>query len=660
MEQSALLEAARRGLKAGPPLQDPVRLMRIAIGMLAVSIVGLLLRDPEAQLLITIGAFLATIAAVTPHQRSRVVATLLASIGQIVAAGLGMLVAGEWWIVIPVTFAGLFAAGMMRAVHIGISIRWTVITIVFLAFAEIWTTLTLDPGPGVLYFAIGFAIMNLAQLIPPYGSRHSAQRRAVASFYRAFARWEGDDGRTLLAADRSLALLRFHRHPEISRLTQRVWGPKAQPASPAWMKQLVERGEEVAQLLLALRNAEGDAEPWRQAVELQARAIADRVEQPRRRSPIPPCPWPSSPESALEVALASALEAATRLASGHPVPDGSDERQPPTSLDLVRDELRPGSTILRHALRVAITGIIAQVVGLGLGALLGSNVLQAGHGFWVVVAAVLIVFPDYGSTFSRGIARTIGTMGGVVAGVALSFLPMTSVAHTIVMLLVFYGYLAFRSCGQAYTMFWVVTWIALLTPGPLGATTRGLATLVGCALAFVAYLLAPTWQRRLLTEQLREWAQAAADHLDALAALWSRDSERNRVDVAQAVVRNRLVRLDFDEAAKSARLEPADRDGRWPNEAIDRAIDAVVAISKQISALSALGPIWTDVERAHAAGAASTQAAYLRASFDLGSADSTGTPWDDGSASPADADRALARIAATRVELVEIARSASR
>jgi uncharacterized membrane protein YccC len=120
--------------------------------------------------------------------------------------------------------------------------------------------------------------------------------------------------------------------------------------------------------------------------------------------------------------------------------------------------------------------------------------------------------------------------------------------------------------------------------------TRSVETVIGCALAFAAYMLAPTYQRKRLSELLAVWARAEADRLDALDRLSARPQENHRLEVARATVRSRLARLEIVEAADQAQFEPDDKAGRWTNDAIARAAQAVVEIGRQVSVLGALAP----------------------------------------------------------------------
>lgn len=581
MNLSSIKRAAVRGLTPGRPFQNPPMILRLVIGMVIASVVGYAANSPQTQVILTVGALLAGVSLTLPHNRSRLVAAGFGSLAQAFGLYLGVTLSGQWWVVLALAFLGFFASGMLRAVAVGISMRVMLMTILFLAFAEMGRSLNTPPLTVATGFLAGAAIMLAVQLFPPYEPRYAAQRTAVSGFYRTLASGT-PTAAALLAADRSLALLRADGNDQLTRFVQ-----------------LVERGEEAAQLLLALQNGpEAEAEPWRAAASARLSGIAARIARPRRPVEAPPVAWPTGPASEVQLALRRVVEIAEQVASGETAPAASDERRTPSSAELVRDELRPGSPIFRHALRLAIACVVGQLVGMGLAAWLGKDAIFAAHGFWVVVAIALIVFPDYGDTFSRGIGRTIGTIAGALLGIALSFLPADPLLHTMVLLLLYIGLQVFRTCGQPWSMLFLVAWISSLMAGPLAATTRGVDTVIGCLIGFAAYLLFPTWQRRRLDELLSEWARAEADRLVALSLLWSGETEERRLAVAQASVLSRMVRLEFVGATRSARSEPPHPQGRWDDAALTPAADAVTTVGRQIAALSALAPYWSAVERA--------------------------------------------------------------
>lgn len=563
--------AALRGLRPGRPLRGPARLLRVAIGMIVAALLGHLLHHHDQQVLLCVGAFLAGIGSLIPHHRPRLVAAAGTGLALVLAAALGVVLHGSWLVILPVLLVGLFVGGLLRVVGVGLSMRVIVVTIVFVAFGELTPSLAAGLGEIAL-FGAGIAIVLLIAVLPPYEARHGMQRTTVAALYDELA-GPGPWGAALLAADRSLALSGRDHDATMRRLVH-----------------LVERGEEIGQLLALLHTRGVDLDdPWRTTVSDRLRTIARAIRQRRPSSPSTDLAAPDGPGPT--AALVAAVNAAARTVTDESVGAPSDERRPPGSVELVRAEIRNDSPILHHAARLAVTGVLAEIVGVALGMWLGPAVVLGGHGFWVLVAVVLILFPDYGETFSRGFGRTVGSVLGAGLGIALSFLPPSAGLQTTLLIVLFLGYLAFRSCGQPYTMFWVVAWIATLSVGPVGAVTRGAETVVGCLLAFLAYLVAPTYQRTRLDRLVAAWARAEAERLRAVDHLAERpDDEAGRLDLARATVRARLARLDLLEAAGQARHEPAHRDGRWSDAAISEASAAVQEIARQSSVLAVLRP----------------------------------------------------------------------
>jgi uncharacterized membrane protein YccC len=394
--------------------------------------------------------------------------------------------------------------------------------------------------------------------------------------------------------DRSLAVLHTGGGAELERLAQ-----------------LTERGEQISQLMLALDSDE--ARPWKDAAAERLHHVSTMMLHPRRQARVEPTAWPAARGTATERALRNAVDEAFALAAGLDVAAPSDERRTPSTMELVRDEFHWSSPILQHALRLAIVCIVGELVGIGVGAWLGADAVLTGHGFWVVLTIALVMTPDYGATTSKGIGRTIGSILGAAIGIVLMLsLPQNPVLHTVLIIVLYWGYLVFRSCGQPWTMLWVVAWIAVLTPGTLGPITRGLDTVIGAVLGLAAIIVFPTWQRKLLTPRLDTWAGSEADRLDALAALWNEDTEQHRLDVAHATVRSRMARLDFTDSAASAAAEPPTKHGGWDNDELTSAGADVVDLGRRIAALEALAPQWDEHENAAAASVATQLAQALR------------------------------------------------
>lgn len=565
--------AAVRGLRPGRPLHDPTRLARVAVGMIVAAVIGYALHDPLDQMILCVGAFLSAIGCLMPHTRHRLAAATGTAIALVAAAGVGALIMQRWWIVIPLVAVGLFVGGLCRVVTVGLSMRIIVVTITVLAFAEI--TPSLDAWAGEIgMFAAGAAIMVAAQFLPPYEQRYSVQREALAQLYERLAT-DGPYGPALLAAERSVATVR--RLPNAGRRTA-----------------LIELAEQIGRL----RILDQSPAEMREAVVADLHAVSAAI----RSAPIRTDDSDVRAEGPLPAqageALAACVAIAMSIATGGPARRLADDHLPPSALDLVREELRPSSPYAHHAARQAVSGVLGQLVGMAIGAALAPEIVEPAHGFWVVVAVVLILVPDYGETFSRGIARTIGTVLGAALGIGVAFLGDDPLLHTTMLIVLFLGYLAFRSCGQPWTMFWVVAWIGILTPGPEGAITRGLYTVVGCVIAFATYAIAPTWHRPRLGTALHGWADSEAERLAALAAMWQVPSEEHRLTVAEATGRSRLARIEFTTAGELAQREPERHDDPWSNERISAVSDAVLGVARETAALAARQELDPDAQSA--------------------------------------------------------------
>jgi uncharacterized membrane protein YccC len=164
-----------------------------------------------------------------------------------------------------------------------------------------------------------------------------------------------------------------------------------------------------------------------------------------------------------------------------------------TELAMVRANLTPRSTAFRHAVRLAIVVLVAELLA-------AHTPLQ--RGYWVALTAAIVLRPDFATTMSRGFARLLGTVLGVgltgviVAGGHLGGVP----AVVTIGVLAFLGFSAFRASYAVFSALLtglVVLLINLATPAAHSslatAGDRLLDTVIGGALALVAYSLWPTW-----------------------------------------------------------------------------------------------------------------------------------------------------------------------
>lgn len=222
-------------------------------------------------------------------------------------------------------------------------------------------------------------------------------------------------------------------------------------------------------------------------------------------------------------ALNGQLRAATALAN-HATPVGEREfakqeaEQPrwlrfQGGLATLRANLNLQSSAFRHAVRLAICVAIGDLVGRGF---------DWQRSYWLPMTVVIVLKPDFTSTFTRGVLRIAGTIAGLfLATGLLHFLPQTT-DLLILQILVFTFLL--RWVGPAnYGIFaiavsaLIVQLVTILGVAPSAVIwARGVNTVAGGCLALVAYWLWPTWERAGVSERIAELLDAYREYFRTL------------------------------------------------------------------------------------------------------------------------------------------------
>lgn len=176
--------------------------------------------------------------------------------------------------------------------------------------------------------------------------------------------------------------------------------------------------------------------------------------------------------------------------------------------ETLRAHLTLRSTAFRHGIRLGVTLALATAIYHLPG-------FPLGRGYWIPLTAFLILKPDFKTTFTRGVARILGTLGGVI----LTTLLIDTLKPTLDMLVVIdaiVAYIAFSILFVNYALFSVfitvevVILLAFVTPQPLtNVSDRAIDTLLGGLLALLAFLVWPTWERSHVYQNV-------ATRLDAL------------------------------------------------------------------------------------------------------------------------------------------------
>jgi uncharacterized membrane protein YccC len=219
----------------------------------------------------------------------------------------------------------------------------------------------------------------------------------------------------------------------------------------------------------------------------------------------------------------------------------------------LRANLNLQSSAFRHAVR------LAAMVALG-------NILERSfywrRSYWLPMTIVLVLKPEFTTTFSRGLLRISGTIVGLSLATALfHFLPGTITTQ---ILLIFTITLILRWVGPAnYGLFaiaisaLVVLLIAITGVSPKDAIwARGINTAGGGVLALLAYWIWPTWERTRVSEVIAQMLDAYRHYYRILTGSYLRNENIDARELDTARMKARLARSNLEASIDRLSTEP--------------------------------------------------------------------------------------------------------
>ena len=217
-------------------------------------------------------------------------------------------------------------------------------------------------------------------------------------------------------------------------------------------------------------------------------------------------------------------------------------------LAAVRANLGPRSEALRHALRLALmvagSDLVVRLAGFS-------------HGYWVSLTVLVVLRPDFASTFQRAVLRVVGTVIGLVAATELLHWIPGGTWYFVALVTV--AYFGVRLAGPGNVGLTavslsalVVVLLALNGVAPVETLVdRSAATLVGGVLALIAALLLPVWERDRIASRLADLVAAYRAYLNTFIDPGATAGDRQRARAGARLARtNALASLD------RARAEP--------------------------------------------------------------------------------------------------------
>ncbi len=554
----------RRTLRIERAKLSPANALLCAASISIPLAAGEALGHPGSGAAVAGGAFLTSFPSFVEGYRKRAVAMLLASVG--VAAGhfVGALAAHGTVATVTVTTVAGFVAGFLVVLGPGPAIVGVVSLLSLLVAGQLPTTVGGALVTSALVLVGG--LFQTALLVAAWPlERFPVERRVLGRTYRTLADYAADlgtgsrevpDPDILANAQRALddpqPFLRRHAVVEFralydealrirSRLTalcqDRARLDDAGAVEPvARVSAVATAAAEVLQDVAAA--LEGRHPPTRLAASRRRlRQAADDLERgaevtARARRPDAPAAASSeeAPEGVPDDAVADAVADATALLGQlrsvvrmvtTPTDDrGADpavhDRAPELRwhasvgrLRLVAVELRANlalsSSACRHAIRLAVS--------LGLATSL-YRVLPGTRSYWVPVTVLMVLRPDFSTTFVRGLGRVGGTLGGAVLATLLAAtLHPGPAALTVLVVIMAWGAFTFYAANYGvYAIFLTALVVFLVAFGGVPANSavadRALDTAIGGALALLAYAVWPTWESTGIPQRLARLVDA--------------------------------------------------------------------------------------------------------------------------------------------------------
>ncbi|HZU78901.1 MAG TPA: FUSC family protein [Acidimicrobiales bacterium] len=588
---------------------DVAAAVRNTVGVVVPLAVGIAAGSVANGLAAAIGALSGGFAAFQGTYRSRATFMLTVAVGMAVSTLVGALAQPSDAATIAVDGIWGVLAGMLVVLGPGalvVGLQWAVAVLVVSAF-PMTPTQALVRAAMVLAGGV-LQTLLVAALWPLQGYR--AERAAVAAAYGSAAAYcrAVAAGGTLSAPDPAYDDARaVLRDPRPFGRTERV------EAFGGLLDELGRARLHLAALgrLQAMLDA---PTPWRDSYTFFLTTVAGALDgvadaMRERAEPEHPPPRPSpdvvvqaldgarprwaSTEMAVNVQmLAGQVRSAQRIAAaglgtGEPV-HGERYHRTPTARrawlaaagQTLVVNVSWNSSAFRHAVRLGLALAAAAAI---------AHLGGFARGYWIGLTALVILRPDFATTMVRGVSRLVGTMGGAVlatllvawlrpgtAGLTVLFAGSVLLGYSVVRA----NYLLFSICVTAYVVF-------LLAFARLPAITtvddRVVDTLLGGGLALVVYLAWPTWESRLVGEQLARLLEAQRRYVAVLLAVFEDPASAARPRLEGLRDAARRERSNTETSLQRLAGEPARHRGGMEE---DRAT-AVAAASRRL-ALGAL------------------------------------------------------------------------
>ncbi|WP_438488248.1 FUSC family protein [Streptomyces sp. S186] len=494
------------------PRPAPIRWADVAHAVaviVAPSVAGLLTGRVAEGAVVFLGALSGYIADRGGPLRKRVAHNVLGCCFGLAGWVVGLHVAGTTGWLPAVAFAALGGAGALIGVVNALLSASGFLLLIF-ACLGVGPSMPPVPVPAPLLFVCGGAWATAVSVLTCLaGGRRVPERQGVAEAYRAVGRLLGATGTDQVPQARS----------ELADASRAAWetltGARARSggrdAEFRRLANLLNAATPVTDAAVRIARTRRSAPAGYQA---WADTVADAVMRG-----LPP-PAPPAPESgaAQDTAVRELRRACTTVADlpgrtpGSPGPAELLPVEPLWQRFTTRTgQVLGGHQTWEHVARMALCMATAQIV---------SSAAHLHRSYWVLLTTAIVLKPDAGSVFARGVQRCLGTLVGT--GIGAAVLDLVPTGPLLLPFIAVYAAMLPIAMARNYGMFATFLTPLVVTSIDTGTrtgeslfATRLLDTLAGCAIALVlGYLLWPgTWRPRL-GARMAEATRALRRYLD--------------------------------------------------------------------------------------------------------------------------------------------------
>ncbi|WP_216589682.1 FUSC family protein [Streptomyces brasiliscabiei] len=586
----AFREVMRSGLTIEETRLEPLLALRTAAGVAIVIGPALWLVSPAYAASAALGAYSAGAATFQRSWRPRKVIALGAGAGLALSTVVGYLAAGRLVTFLPLLAVWAFAAGMAWAVGstAGFVAATTVGSMLVTITLPTSVERALEHAAIIALGGVAQAVLILLFPIRRWGAHRDALADALAAMadYARRLRHEPTapfDPEPLMTARDAAAvtLSQARTRPPVLHgprgLAERIRPVVAALADPDIGAPAEGPGRDRARELLdaAADVLDAAARSIRRGIPAEVPSGSADVLRVDEEHEVLEGPARQAAERLVEL-LGEALEVAGSggVRGKAPTPPGPASGQfrvrptmfrlVPVVLRAVRRELRPDSPVFRHAVRLAVVAVLGYLI---------ASRLPLGHGYWAPIASVMVMRPDFHQTYARAVARFAGTLAGVAFATAMvrALGPDAHVFGVLAVVSAGLSYTLIRT-GYAYSQCFTAAYVVFLLGmgGQAWEQTvpeRVVLTLLGGALAMLAYVVFPAWETLRLPGRLADWLAANGRYAAAVLRSYAEPTREHRADMRRALLASREARAAWQEAYDQAKHEPVRPRGLTSREA---------------------------------------------------------------------------------------------